>query len=139
MLGLIICGLCQERFGSKWTFIGGMIFITGAVFSTVLAPNIQVLLASSFLMGVPLGMFQTLTVAYAAEICPINMRGYLAAYSSVGWGGGRFVSTGVVRGCLGLPGDLAWRIPYAVQWIWPVPLLLAAYWAPESECNDVQC
>lgn len=61
------------------------------------------------------------------------MRGYLAAYASVGWGGGRFVSTGVLRGTLGMKGDWAWRLPYAIQWIWPVPLAALVVFAPESE------
>ena len=66
------------------------------------------------------------------EICPINLRGYLAAWASMGWGGGRFVASGVTRGTLNTPGDWAWRLPYAIQWIWPVPLALTIWLAPES-------
>ena len=75
----------------------------------------------------------SLTCWVLLEICPINMRGYLAAWASMGWGGGRFVASGVTRGCLHKAGNWAWRIPYAVQWMWPVPLVLTIVLAPESE------
>lgn len=29
-----------------------------------------------------------------------------------------------------------WRMAYMVQWVWPVPLLIGAFWAPESEFLD---
>jgi len=32
-------------------------------------------------------MSETLATAYAAEICPIKLRGYLASLASLGWGG----------------------------------------------------
>lgn len=67
-----------------------------------------------------------------SEICPLNMRGYLAAWASMGWGGGRFLATGILRGTLSMEGEWAWRLPYALQWIWPVPLVCLVWLAPES-------
>ncbi|ORY20871.1 trehalose transport-related protein [Naematelia encephala] len=131
-LGLIISGFCQERFGMRKTYIGGMIFLTGTIFIAVFANSLSMLYAAEFMMGVPWGMFQTLTTAYASEICPINMRGYLAAWASMGWGGGKFIAVGVLRAALSYSGDWGWRMPYAVQWIWPAPLILAVILAPES-------
>jgi SP family general alpha glucoside:H+ symporter-like MFS transporter len=66
IVGLIITGVCQERWGAKRTFIGGMILMTAVVFVAVFAQNLPMLMASEFLMGVPWGMFQTLTTAYAS-------------------------------------------------------------------------
>jgi SP family general alpha glucoside:H+ symporter-like MFS transporter len=54
------------------------------------------------------------------------------------WGAGILLSSGVVRAVAGLPGDLAWRLPFALQWIWPVPLFIGAYLAPESPWNAVR-
>jgi SP family general alpha glucoside:H+ symporter-like MFS transporter len=31
-------------------------------------------------------VFQTLTTAYASEVCPIQLRGYLTAYVNMCWG-----------------------------------------------------
>ncbi len=55
------------------------------------------------------------------------------------WGAGILLSSGVIRGVTGsLTGDIAWRLPFALQWIWPVPLFIAAYFAPESPWNAVR-
>lgn len=69
LVGLVVTGLCQERFGSKRTFIGGMILMTATIFVAVFAQNISMLYAAEFLMGIPWGMFQTLTTAYATGEC----------------------------------------------------------------------
>lgn len=53
-------------------------------------------------------------------------------------GGGILLSSGVVRAVAGMQGDLAWRLPFVLQWVWPVPLLIAAYFAPESPWNAVR-
>lgn len=33
---------------------------------------------------------------------------------------------------------MGWRLPFILQWIWPVPLAIAAYFAPESPWNAVR-
>jgi len=38
----------------------------------------------------------------------------------------------VNRGALDIEGDWSWRLPYCLQWIWPVPLFFVAIFAPES-------
>lgn len=54
------------------------------------------------------------------------------------WGAGILLSSGVIRGMVSVHGDLAWRLPFALQWVWPIPLLIAAYFAPESPWNAVR-
>jgi MFS transporter, SP family, general alpha glucoside:H+ symporter len=54
------------------------------------------------------------------------------------WGAGILLSSGVVRAVVGLEGDLGWKLPFALQWIWPLPLMLGAYLAPESPWNSVR-
>jgi SP family general alpha glucoside:H+ symporter-like MFS transporter len=34
--------------------------------------------------------------------------------------------------------DWAWRLPFALQWIWPVPIAIGAFLAPESPWNSVR-
>jgi MFS transporter, SP family, general alpha glucoside:H+ symporter len=54
------------------------------------------------------------------------------------WGGGILLSSGVVRAVVNVEGDLGWRLPFALQWVWPIPLFIAAYLAPESPWNCVR-
>ncbi|KAK5698338.1 hypothetical protein LTR17_023745 [Elasticomyces elasticus] len=88
--------------------------------------------------GIPWGVFQTLSTTYACEIVPTVLRPYVTAYVCMCWGAGITLSSGVIRGVASVPGDLAWRLPFALQWIWPVPLMISAYFAPESPWNAVR-
>lgn len=54
------------------------------------------------------------------------------------WGAGILLSSGVVRAVAGIQSDMGWRLPFILQWIWPVPLIVAAYFAPESPWNAVR-
>lgn len=54
------------------------------------------------------------------------------------WGAGILLSSGVVRAMVDVTGDLGWRLPFALQWVWPVPLLIGAYLAPESPWNAIR-
>lgn len=54
------------------------------------------------------------------------------------WGGGITVSSGVVRAVVAIDGDLGWRLPLYLQWVWPVPLLIGVYFAPESPWSSVR-
>lgn len=54
------------------------------------------------------------------------------------WGAGILLSSGVVRAVAGIQSDMGWRLPFILQWVWPVPLIIAAYFAPESPWNAVR-
>lgn len=66
------------------------------------------------------------------------LRPYVTAYVCMCWGAGILLSSGVVRAVAGVQGDLGWRLPFAIQWVWPIPLFIAAYLAPESPWNAVR-
>lgn len=105
-----------------------------AAFTTIFftAPNVQALLAAEILCGIPWGIFQTLTVTYASEVCPIALRGYLTTYVNFCWGLGQEIGIGVIYSMLKREDEWAYRIPYGLQWMWPLPLFIGIYFAPES-------
>jgi MFS transporter, SP family, general alpha glucoside:H+ symporter len=102
------------------------------IFILFFSNSVQMLLAGNIICGIPWGIFQTLTTAYAAEICPAAMRGYLTAWVSMCWGAGSFLATGVLRSTINIPTDAGWRIPYGLQWVWIPPLFIVGCLAPES-------
>ncbi|KAJ9110617.1 hypothetical protein QFC19_001446 [Naganishia cerealis] len=51
---------------------------------------------------------------------------------------GIVLSSGVVRAVINVQGDLGWRLPFMLQWVWPVPLAIAAFLAPESPWNAIR-
>ena len=48
------------------------------------------------------------------------------------WVIGQTISGGVQRGLLHRDDDWGWRIPYAIQWVWPIPIIIGVMLAPES-------
>jgi SP family general alpha glucoside:H+ symporter-like MFS transporter len=80
VVGLQIAGLLSERVGYRWTLISALVSITGFIFVLFFSNSLGVLLAGEFLCGIPWGVFQTMTIAYAAEVCPVPLRHYLTAY-----------------------------------------------------------
>lgn len=107
-----------------------MITAWTAIFFT--APNVQALLAAEILAGIPWGVFQTLTVTYASEVCPVALRGYLTTYVNFCWGLGQLIGVGVIKAMIPRTDEWAYRIPYGLQWMWPAPLLVGIALAPES-------
>ncbi|KAI0470641.1 sugar transporter [Xylariaceae sp. FL0804] len=134
IIGLMINGWVSERFGYRYTVmacLGLLVAFTAILFT---APSVAQLQAGEVLCGVPWGVFQTLTVTYAAEVCPLPLRGYLTTYINCCWGVGQLVGIGVLMGSLwrGADDQWAYRIPYALQWMLPVPLVVGILFAPES-------
>lgn len=74
ILGLFANGIISERFGYKKTMIGSLTLTIAFIFILFFAQNVQTLLVGEILMGLPLGVFQTLTVTYASEVCPVVLR-----------------------------------------------------------------
>ncbi|OTA04610.1 MFS permease (maltose permease) [Trichoderma parareesei] len=132
IIGLFINGFVSERFGYRKTVMGCLILVAAftAIFFT--APNVETLLVAEILCGIPWGIFQTITVTYASEVCPVALRGYLTTYVNFCWGLGQEIGIGVIYAMLKRNDEWAYRIPYGLQWMWPLPLFIAIYFAPES-------
>ncbi|CAK7238161.1 hypothetical protein SEUCBS140593_010387 [Sporothrix eucalyptigena] len=132
IVALVGGGYLADRFGYRWLMIGCMVMMTSFIFMQFFASDIYVLLGAEILLGIPWGVFQTLTTTYAAEVVPNILRPYLTMLVSFCWSLGFLLGTSVLRGCLRLTGPWAYRLPFALQWVFPVPLGIAIYFAPES-------
>ena len=132
IIGLFINGFVSERFGYRYTVMTCLALIIAftAIFFT--AQSVIALQVAEILCGIPWGVFQTLTITYASEVCPVALRGYLTTYVNFCWGLGQVIGIGVIKSMLGRTDQWAYRIPYALQWMWPVPLLIGIFLAPES-------
>lgn len=69
-------------------------------------------------------------VAYASEITPVRLRGYLTTYINMCWVIGQFISSGVLVGVQARTDQWAYKIPFAIQWVWPLPLFIIVSFAP---------
>lgn len=132
IIGLFLNGWISERIGYRYTVMACLVLVAAftAIFFT--AQNVQTLLVAEILCGIPWGVFQTLTISYASEVCPVALRGYLTTYVNACWGIGQLIGIGVIKSMSNRTDQWAYRIPYALQWMWPLPLFIGIAFAPES-------
>lgn len=132
ILGLYAAGIIVDKIGYRYTMMASLSMMIAFIFIPFFAQNIETLLIGDILQGIPWGVFQTMTTAYASEVCPVALRAYLTTYVNLCWVFGQLIATGVLTSFLKRTDEWAYRIPFAIQWMWPVPLLIGALFAPES-------
>ncbi|OQE91614.1 hypothetical protein PENNAL_c0009G08371 [Penicillium nalgiovense] len=132
MTGTFINGSVSERFGARKVIMVSLVALTGFVAITFFAPSIEVLLVGELLCSLPWGFFAAATPSYAAEICPLPLRGYLTTFVNLCWVIGRLLATGILTATMEIPSQWSYRIPFGLQWAFPIPLLIVTWLAPES-------
>ncbi|KAB5549464.1 general substrate transporter [Coniochaeta sp. 2T2.1] len=132
IIGALLNGYLTAKHGHRKVLMGSLVALSACIFMVFFAPNIQVLLVGEFLCNIPWGVFATSGPSYAAEVAPLALRGYLTAYVNLCWAIGQLISAGVLKGLVNNTTQWGYRIPFAIQWVWPVPLFIAALLAPES-------
>lgn len=131
-ISLLFNGRLTERFGHRLVLMAALVFMTGVVFMQFFAPSVEVLQAAQVLAGLPWGIFAVMGPTYASEVCPLALRGYLTAYVNLCWVIGQLIGAGVLQGLVSNNTEWGYRIPFAIQWVWPLPLFILTYLAPNS-------
>lgn len=132
IIGLLLNGPLIDYFGHRRTMIYSLICLILFIFPSFFGSNIQILLASQILSGIPWGVFQTLTTTYAAEVMPVALRAYLTSNVNICWVIGQLISSVMLRGLIHMDSEWSYRIPFSLQWFWTVPILIGVLFAPES-------
>ncbi|PTU25118.1 hypothetical protein P175DRAFT_0520926 [Aspergillus ochraceoroseus IBT 24754] len=132
IVGLLFNGILADRIGYRGTMAVALVALFLFLFLFFFAVNLQMLLAAEILCGIPWGVFQTLSINYAAEVMPVALRAYLLSNVNLCWVGGQLLATGVVRAFLTMDSEWSYRIPYALQWALGVPIFIGILLAPES-------
>ncbi|KAH5583459.1 hypothetical protein HBI24_107860 [Parastagonospora nodorum] len=138
IVGAFANGYFCHKFGYRPVLLMSLCLICAFIFISFFAPNLPALLVGQFLCGIPWGVFATMAPAYASEICPLALRGYLSVYVNLCWALGQLISAGVQSGFSGNSSQWAYRIPFALQWAWPLPLFAMLFFAPESPWHYVR-
>lgn len=96
-----VCGFITERIGYRWTIIGCCLWLSGTTALFFTARTLEQLLAGEILCGLPWGVFMSsesqkqshaqlaVAISYAAEVCPVALRGYLTTWGNSCWGWGQ--------------------------------------------------
>ncbi|KPI41899.1 General alpha-glucoside permease [Cyphellophora attinorum] len=138
IFGLFANGILTDRFGYRKTMGGALLVLGLFLFLPFFAFNIQTLLAGQILCGLPWGVFSTLTTTYAAEVMPLNLRGYVTSNINLCWLLGQLCALGVVRGVGNVQSSWSFRTPFGLQWFWILLLLVITWYAPESPWSLVR-
>ncbi|EXK83769.1 hypothetical protein FOQG_11930 [Fusarium oxysporum f. sp. raphani 54005] len=132
IIGMFLGGWATERFGFRITMMTTLTSMPPIIFGFFFAPSLAVLAVTIFLFAIPLGIFQTVTTVYVTEIMPNALRPYLTSCYSLTWALGQLLNAVVFRGTLTLPSPWTYRVPFALQWFWPILIIGGVYAAPES-------
>ena len=151
IVGLFLAGWLAEKIGYRKTLMTGLIAITAFITITFFATSKPVLLVGQILLGAPWGVFQTISTVYASDVLPVRLRGYLTTYVcfkqvstkqsgntdfdryvNACWVIGQLIASIVLRAMLTLDSQWAYRIPFGLQWAFPIPIFIVVLLAPES-------
>ena len=132
IFGLILAGHLIEKFGFRHSMFIGLGLMAVSIYIVYSARSVEMLFLGELCCGAPWGMFQGMASTYAADVAPLALRSLLTSYISLCWSLGQFFCVGVLRACLDRSDEWAYRIPFAVQWIWLPPIACVVFFAPES-------
>lgn len=135
-IGQVIGTLCVawplEWFGRKLTYSVVSVGCIGLIFMQFFAPSLGVLTAGEILAGLLWGCMVLIGPLYASEVAQIKLRGILTAMTNLSFVIGQFVANGVSDGFTTNSTEWAYKVPFAIQWAWPVIILAMLPFAPES-------
>jgi MFS transporter, SP family, general alpha glucoside:H+ symporter len=132
VVGAFFVSYPMEWLGRKKSFAACVIGTTGCVFIQFFARSLPVLLAGELLGGLVLGCYTTIAPTYASEVCPTALRGVLTSCINICFVGGQLIANGVIAGTSKLDSHWAYSAPFAIQWLWPLIILIVLPFAPES-------
>lgn len=132
VVGSMLVTYPMERFGRKKTMAFCCVWSAACVFIQFFSTSIGMLCAGEFLAGVMYGAYLVMAPTIASEYCNIKIRGILEAYMNLAYVIGQFLVSGVTYAVVDRPDASAYRIPFAIQWIWPGIILIGLPFAPES-------
>jgi len=138
-LGTLLNGYLVPKFGMKQATLGGLIVLSFFLSIVFFAPNIETLMLGSFLCGFPFGIFASVAPAYASEVLPLPLRVYFTSYTNMCWIIGQLIAALVLAELVSIESSWGFRIPFAIQWIWPAFLIPTLLFAPESPWHLVRC
>ncbi|CAK7235564.1 hypothetical protein SCUCBS95973_009311 [Sporothrix curviconia] len=138
-VGTWLNGPLVARFGHRRVLLAALAALAATIFLTFFAPTIAVLLAGELLCGLPWGVFASSAPAYASELLPTTLRSYLTSWTNMCFILGQLIAAAVLAVLVDRRHDeWAFRIPFALQWLWPVLIVPVLVFAPESPWHLVR-
>ncbi|KAJ4351613.1 uncharacterized protein N0V89_006956 [Didymosphaeria variabile] len=132
LIGVFLAGPLTSRIGYRWATLTGLMLLNVFIFSMYFAKSLPVMFVSQLLEGIPWGIFIANAPAYCSEIVPIKLRAPATQMLQMFWAVGSIIVGAVTYHYNDVKGPSAYRIPIALQWMFPTPLAILIFFAPES-------
>ncbi|RWA10274.1 hypothetical protein EKO27_g4827 [Xylaria grammica] len=132
LIGVFLAGPLTSRIGYRWATFTGLMFLNAFIFVFYFANSLPVIFVSQLLEGLPWGIFIANAPAYCSEIVPIPLRAPATQMLQMFWAIGSIIVGAVTYVYNPVRNESAFKIPIALQWIFPTPLAILIYLAPES-------
>ncbi|ERS95175.1 hypothetical protein HMPREF1624_08386 [Sporothrix schenckii ATCC 58251] len=139
-VGTALNGHLVARHGHKRVLLAALAVLSAFICLTFFAPTITVLLVGELLCGLPWGIFASSAPAYASELLPTALRSYLTSWTNMCFILGQLIAAAVLATLVNRRPDDEWafRIPFALQWLWPLVIFPVLCFAPESPWHLVR-
>ncbi|KAF1837859.1 general substrate transporter [Decorospora gaudefroyi] len=132
LIGVMLAGPLTSRVGYRWATMSGLMLLNAFIFVFYFANSLPIMFLSQLLEGIPWGIFIANAPAYCSEITPIQLRAPATQMLQMFWAIGAIIVNGVTYHYNTFDDPKAYRIPIALQWMFPTPLAILIYMAPES-------
>jgi len=132
LIGVFLAGPLTSRIGYRWATLTGLMLLNCFIFVFYFAESMPVIFAAQILEGIPWGIFIANAPAYCSEIVPIQLRAPATQMLQMFWAVGSIIVGAVTYVYNPVQGPSAWEIPIALQWMFPTPLAILMWFAPES-------
>ncbi|KAI8632201.1 alpha-glucosides permease MPH2/3 [Xylariaceae sp. FL1651] len=132
LIGVFLAGPLTSRIGYRWATLLGLMLLNAFILIFYFAESLPVIFASQILEGLPWGIFIANAPAYCSEIVPIPLRAPATQMLQMFWAIGSIIVGAVTYVYNDVNDSSAYKIPIAIQWIFPTPLAVLMYFAPES-------
>lgn len=131
-IGAITSGFLADKLGRKYAIQTGCIFwIIGSII-TCAAQNLGMLIAGRFINGFAVGICSAQVPVYVTELAPPSKRGRVVGCQQWAITWGILIMYYLSYGCTFLDGPKAFRVPWGIQAVPGVLLLLGLFILPES-------
>lgn len=132
LIGVFLAGPLTSWIGYRWATLTGLMLLNVFIFSFYFADSLPVMFVAQLLEGLPWGIFIANAPAYCSEIVPIKLRAPATQMLQMFWAIGSIIVGAVTYHYNTHKHQDAFRIPIALQWMFPTPLAILVFFAPES-------
>ncbi|KAK4546811.1 hypothetical protein LTR36_001543 [Oleoguttula mirabilis] len=132
LIGVFIAGPLTSRIGYRYATLTGLMLLNVFIFAFYFADSLPVIFVAQLLEGIPWGIFIANAPAYCSEIVPLRLRAPATQMLQMFWAIGAIVVGAVAYVYSSKEGEQAYKIPIALQWMFPTPLAILIWFAPES-------